>query len=68
MTNNHSQNNYVGIEDVARYLNLKASTIRTWIKDKDFPAHKIGRLWRFKLSEVDSWIENGDPKFSEVDK
>ena len=66
--NNHNLNNYVGIEDVATYLNLKASTIRTWIKDKNFPAHKMGRLWRFKLSEVDSWIKNGDLKLSGVNK
>ena len=23
------------------------------------PAHRIGRVWRFKLSQVDAWVENG---------
>ncbi|WP_262501608.1 MerR family transcriptional regulator [Propionispora hippei] len=23
------------------------------------PAHKIGRQWKFKISEVDEWIKSG---------
>jgi hypothetical protein len=23
------------------------------------PAHKIGRLWKFQASEVDSWVRGG---------
>lgn len=23
------------------------------------PAHKIGRLWKFKVSQVDAWVEAG---------
>jgi hypothetical protein len=23
------------------------------------PAYKVGRLWKFKLSEVDEWIRSG---------
>jgi hypothetical protein len=23
------------------------------------PAHKVGRLWKFKISEVDEWIKSG---------
>lgn len=23
------------------------------------PAYKVGRLWKFKLSEVDDWIRSG---------
>ena len=25
----------------------------------DIPAHKIGRLWKFKFSEVDEWVKSG---------
>ena len=38
------------------YLN---DTIRNWIKKTDIPAHKIGRLWKFKFSEVDEWVKSG---------
>jgi hypothetical protein len=23
------------------------------------PAYKVGRLWKFKLSEVDDWVRSG---------
>lgn len=23
------------------------------------PAHRVGRLWKFKLSEVDEWVRAG---------
>ena len=35
-------------------------TIRNWIKKTDIPAHKIGRLWKFKFSEVDEWVKSGN--------
>ncbi len=51
--------NYIGIEEVADYLGVKASTIRSWIKSKDLPAHKIGgKLWKFKKSEIDEWVDS----------
>ena len=29
------------------------------ISDKAMPAHKIGRLWKFKRDEVDKWVRTG---------
>ena len=23
------------------------------------PGHKVGRLWKFKISEIDEWIKSG---------
>ena len=28
-------------------------------KETNMPAYKVGRLWKFKLSEVDDWIRSG---------
>lgn len=30
-----------------------------WRERKGLPAHKIGRLWKFQLSEVDEWVRAG---------
>ena len=31
-----------------------------WLKKyKDLPAHKIGKLWKFKRSELDRWVQSG---------
>ncbi len=51
---------WIGIEEVAYYLGVNKDTIRNWIKkDSNIPAHKIGKLWKFKKSELDDWIKSG---------
>lgn len=39
-----------------RATNEKDSVYR-WIETRGLPAHKIGRLWKFRLSEIDGWVE-----------
>lgn len=53
---------WVGVEDVAEHLNVAKDSIYRWIDKKGFPAHKVGRLFRFKLSEVDNWVRQGSGK------
>ena len=50
---------YISIDDAAKYLDIKTITLRNWIKSGKVPAHKIGKLWKFKLSELDSWVLSG---------
>jgi excisionase family DNA binding protein len=62
MYNNHSLENdkWISLEEAAEYLGVKAITIREWIKKfNDIPAHKIGKQWKFKRSELDQWIKSG---------
>lgn len=58
------EDNYISLEDAAAYLNIKPVTLRKWIKIKaDIPAHQIGRLWKFKKSELDEWVKSGKSAF-----
>ena len=50
---------WVGINEAAAFLGVTKDTIRNWIKKTDIPAHKIGKLWKFKLSELDEWVKSG---------
>ena len=50
---------WLSADDIAAHLGVTKDTIYTWIADKDMPAHKIGRLWKFKLTEVDEWVRAG---------
>ena len=54
------EDNYISLEDAAEYLNISPVTLRKWIKQKkDIPAHQVGRLWKFKRSELDVWVKSG---------
>ena len=58
---------WIGIEQAAEYLGVNKDTIRNWIKKGNgIPAHKIGKLWRFKVSELDSCIESGRSAIAEM--
>jgi len=45
--------------DVASHLGVVKDTVYRWRESKGLPAHKIGRLWKFQLSEVDEWVRAG---------
>ncbi|MGO9245171.1 MAG: excisionase family DNA-binding protein [Verrucomicrobiia bacterium] len=40
-------------------LRYNPDTIYKWIERKRLPAHKVGRLWKFKATEVDEWVRQG---------
>ena len=54
-----SEESWVGITDVAGHLSVAKDSIYRWVESKDFPAHRVGRLLRFRLSEVHEWVKSG---------
>ncbi len=56
---NENNEKWIGIEEAAEYMDVTKDTVRNWIKRTDIPAHKIGKLWKFKKSELDAWIKSG---------
>ena len=58
--NEKIEDNYISIDEAAEYLGIKTVTLRNWIKqDKEIPAHKVGKLWKFKKTEIDDWVNSG---------
>ena len=50
---------WVSVEEIAEYLGVSKDTVYGWIAKKEMPAHKVGRLWKFKAHEVDDWVRHG---------
>lgn len=44
---------------VVDYLSVSRETVLQWIEKRGLPAHKVGRQWKFKISEIDEWIRSG---------
>ena len=44
---------------IAEHLGVTKDSIYGWIANKAMPAHRVGRLWKFRLSEVDDWVRAG---------
>ncbi len=50
---------WASVEDVAKHLGVAKDSVYRWIEARKLPAHRIGRLWKFKLSEIDEWVRAG---------
>lgn len=59
MTENNIIEKWSTLKEVQEYLGVGRETILQWIAKRNMPAYKVGRLWKFKLSEVDDWIRSG---------
>jgi len=53
---------WFSVDEIADYLGVKRDTLYKWIERKKMPAQKVGRLWKFKIKEVDKWIRSGRSK------
>ena len=56
---------YLSIEGVAKYLGIAEKTVRKWVLNREIPYHKIMKLIRFRVSEIEEWI-NSSGKFCPV--
>lgn len=68
MTNeNTSDDRWFSVEEIAQYLGVKRDTLYKWIEEKNMPAHKVGRLWKFQKKEVDKWVKSGSADQSKLE-
>jgi excisionase family DNA binding protein len=50
---------WVNLEDVANHLSMSKDAVRSWVRGGKLPAYKAGKMYKFKLSEVDEWVREG---------
>lgn len=50
---------WIGTQEIAVHLGVTVETIRKWIKAKKIPCHRVGKLWKFQISEINEWVKSG---------
>jgi excisionase family DNA binding protein len=50
---------WIGIKEIAEHLGISVVTIYRWVENGKIPCHRVGKLWKFKPSEVDAWVSSG---------
>ncbi|GAB1365725.1 hypothetical protein MASR1M36_05960 [Candidatus Cloacimonadaceae bacterium] len=45
------------VDEISVYLGVTRETLYEWLSEKKIPAHKVGRLWKFKKEDVDVWVK-----------
>ena len=59
MTDKNESNRWLSMTEICNHLGISRDTVKKWIINKNMPSHKIGRLWKFKMDEVDTWVKSG---------
>lgn len=62
------EDRWISVEEVASYMGIKRDTVYTWIATKNMPAHRMGRLWKFRKEEVDEWVKSGGADDAKEDR
>lgn len=57
-SNGKSSSRWMSVDEVAEHLGVKRDTVYKWIERRGLPAHKAGRLWKFRVEEVDEWVRS----------
>lgn len=56
------------LDEIAKHMGVSRDSVYRAIDNRGLPAHKIGRLWKFKVSEVDAWVRDGKAAEGAEDK
>jgi excisionase family DNA binding protein len=54
-----SEDRWLSINEITKHLGISNDTVYKWIDKYGMPAHRMGRLWKFKKDEVDVWVKAG---------
>lgn len=54
-----NEERWLSVEEIAAHLGISKETVYRWLERKKIPAHRIGKLWKFRSSEVDRWVVAG---------
>jgi excisionase family DNA binding protein len=51
---------WLSVQAIAEHLGVSKESIYRWLEKQRIPAHRVGKLWKFKISEVDEWVTRGE--------
>jgi PTS system nitrogen regulatory IIA component len=57
-----SEEALMDIRQVAAYLQINEATAYNWAQRGKLPGIKLGRIWRFRRDDIDTWLDQNTHK------
>jgi excisionase family DNA binding protein len=55
-----STERWLSVEEIAQHLGVSKESIYRWLERGKIPAHRVGKLWKFQVTEVNEWVRKGE--------
>jgi len=53
---------YLTVDEIAEYLGFNRQTLWRWAREEVIPHYRVGNKFRFKLDEVERWMQRRKKK------
>ena len=53
---------YFNTKELSEYLKIPGQTIRRWVLNNEIPYHRIHGVIRYRMSEIDKWVDEQKEK------
>ena len=53
------EDRWLSVDEIADHIGIKRDTVYKWVKKRNMPFHKVGKLLKFQIKEVDQWVRDG---------
>lgn len=51
-------NRLMDFKETVQYLKTSRATLYRWATEKQIPAIKMGKSWRFRKERIDKWLDD----------
>ena len=56
---NEMSDRWLSVKEICSYMGVSSDTVYRWVETHEMPFHRMGRLFKFKISEIDAWVKAG---------
>jgi len=52
---------WLNVEEAAKHVGISVSNLYSMAQSNRIPSHRVGKVWRFDINELDSWVRINKP-------